>query len=159
MQGNIRLPINCALLLLATSDLAMGQAAATVERTGAAATPSVIITLNEAIHRAEANEPTYATLLAGSKVAGLDRSIARNGLLPSVVYHNQYLYTQANGLQTQAGQGATSQAAPKFIANNAVREYASHAAVNETMGLAGVAGVLMLLRPWPLLSLKFRAGA
>jgi outer membrane protein TolC len=79
--------------------------------------------------------------MANSKVSALDRSIARNGLLPSAVYHNQYLYTQANGLQNQAGQGASSQAAPKFIANNAVREYASQASINETLGLAGWAGV------------------
>ena len=46
-----------------------------------------------------------------------------------------------NGLQNQAGQGASSQPAPKFIANNAVREYASQGSINETLGLAGVAGV------------------
>jgi outer membrane protein TolC len=34
-----------------------------------------------------------------------------------------------------------SQSAPKFIANNAVREYASQGVFNETFGLAGVAGV------------------
>jgi outer membrane protein TolC len=106
----------------------------------AAAQPQVI-TLDEAIHRAEANEPTYANALADSKVSALDRSIARNGLLPSAIYHNQYLYTQGNGLLNQAGQGASSQAAPKFIANNAVREYASQGVINETLGLAGVAGV------------------
>jgi outer membrane protein TolC len=81
------------------------------------------------------------TALADSKSAALDRAIARNGLLPSVVFHNQVLYTQGNGLLNQAGQGAASQPAPKFIANNAVREYASQAMVNETLGLAGWAGV------------------
>lgn len=100
-----------------------------------------VITLDEAIHRAEANEPGYANALADSKVSALDRSIARNGLLPSAIYHNQYLYTQGNGLQNQAGQGAASQAAPKFIANNAVREYASQGEINETLGLAGWADV------------------
>ena len=100
-----------------------------------------VITLEEAIHRAEANEPAYATAVADSKVSALDRSIARGGLLPSAVYHNQALYTQANGLQNQAGQGASSQPAPRFIANNAVREYASQGLINETLGLAGVAGV------------------
>ena len=51
------------------------------------------------------------------------------------------LYTQPNGLQNQAGQGASSQPAPRFIANNAVREYASQGIMNETLGLAGMAGV------------------
>jgi outer membrane protein TolC len=62
-------------------------------------------------------------------------------MLPSVVYHNQALYTEPNGLQNQAGQGAGAQASPKFIANNAVREYASQATINETLGLAGYAGI------------------
>jgi outer membrane protein TolC len=62
-------------------------------------------------------------------------------LFPSVVYHNEFLYTQPNGLLNQAGQGAAAQPAPRFIANNAIREYASQAVVNETLGLARVAGV------------------
>ncbi len=106
-----------------------------------AAGAPVTITLDEAIRRAEANEPTYAAASAESRAAGLDRSIARNGLLPSVMYHNQVLYTQANGLLNQAGQGAAAQPAPRFIANNAVREYASQASVNEMVGMDLVAGV------------------
>jgi len=106
-----------------------------------AAAQTVAITLEEAIHRAEATQPEFAAAVAQSKTSSLDRSIARNGLLPSVVYHNQALYTQANGLQNQAGQGVTSQPAPRFIANNAVREYASQGSINETLGLAGVAGL------------------
>src|ERR1017187_2542754 len=49
----------------------------------------VVITLEEAIHRAEANEPAYAAALAENKVSSLDRYIARGALLPGVVYHNQ----------------------------------------------------------------------
>ncbi len=101
----------------------------------------VTISLQEAIRRAEANEPTYAAALAERRAAGLDPSIARAGLLPSVVYHNQVLYTQANGLLNQAGQGIASQPAPRFIANNAIREYASQAIVNEIVGMDLVAGV------------------
>jgi outer membrane protein TolC len=58
-----------------------------------------------------------------------------------VNYHNQALYTQPNGLSNQAGQGAGSQPSPRFIANNAVREYASQGIVDETLGVAQVAGV------------------
>ncbi len=58
-----------------------------------------------------------------------------------MVYHNQYLYTQPNGLQNQAGQGAGAQPSPIFIANNAVREYASQAIVNQEIGLAQISGV------------------
>jgi len=99
------------------------------------------ISLDEAIRRAQANEPAYAAAVAGSRTAGLDRTMAKTALLPSVVYHNQYLYTEPNGLQNQAGQGASSQPAPKFIANNAIREYASQALVDETIGVGQVAGV------------------
>ncbi len=115
---------------------------------GAAAAPdsaalsrSIAITLQEAIRRAEANEPSYAAAMAANRSAALDRSMAREALLPSVDYHNQALYTQANGLTNQAGQGTVAQAAPRFIANNAVREYASQAMINETLGVAGVAAV------------------
>jgi outer membrane protein TolC len=97
-----------------------------------------VITLEEAVHRAQANEPGFAAALADMRVAKLDRSIARAGLLPDATYHNQYLYTEPNGTANQAGQTG-AQAAPKFIANNAVREYASQGVVNETIGLAQVA--------------------
>jgi outer membrane protein TolC len=100
--------------------------------------PPPLITLEEAIHRAQANEPGYAAALADMGVAKLDRSIARAGLLPDATYHNQYLYTEPNGTANQAGQTG-SQPAPKFIANNAVREYASQGVFNETLGLAQVA--------------------
>jgi outer membrane protein TolC len=95
----------------------------------------VTVTLGEAIRRAEANEPAYAASVADSKTSALDRSVVRAGLLPTVGYHNQALYTQPNGLQNQAGQGAGAQPSPRFIANNAVREYASQAVVNESIGL------------------------
>ncbi len=102
------------------------------------ASQPIAITLEEAIRRAEANEPTFATALADNKVARLDRSIARAGLLPSAIYHNQALYTEPNGLENQAGQGAGAQPSPKFIANNAVHEYASQAVINEQLGLAQI---------------------
>jgi outer membrane protein TolC len=104
-------------------------------------TAPVVITLEEAIKRAQTSDPAYAAAAAEGGATALDRSIARNGMLPGVVYHNQALYTQPNGLVNQAGQGVAAQPAPRFIANNAVREYASQVSINETLGLAGVAGV------------------
>src|SRR5580698_479674 len=103
--------------------------------------PPAAITLDEAIKRAQANEPSYAAAVADNRVAGLDRSIARAALLPDLTFHNQGLYTQPNGLANQAGQGAGAQPSPRFIANNAVREYASQGVVNETLGVAQVAGL------------------
>jgi outer membrane protein TolC len=101
---------------------------------------TITITLPDAIQRAEANEPDFANAHAEQRAASLERGIARSALLPGVVYHNQALYTEPNGLNNQAGQTG-SQAAPVFIANNAVREYASQAVLTETAGLAQVANV------------------
>lgn len=122
-------------LLLAggCNEFVLGQAATA----SASAAAPVSISLNDAIQRAEANEPAFAASVAESKAAQLDRSIARAALLPSVDYHNQFLYTQPNGEVTQVG----GQAAPRFIANNAVHEYTSQGTVNETFGLQGIAGV------------------
>jgi outer membrane protein TolC len=94
----------------------------------------ISITLQEAIHRAQQNEPTFANAVAAQKSASIDSYIAKAALLPSVTYHNQVLYTEPNGLKNQGGQTG-SQSAPVFIANNAVREYASQASINEIIGV------------------------
>ena len=91
------------------------------------------ITLAQAITRARANEPAFAAALANKRVAALDRSIARAALLPSAGYHNQVLYTQPNGAKNGGGP-IGDQSAPRFIANNAVREYASQGVITETLG-------------------------
>jgi outer membrane protein TolC len=100
------------------------------------------ISLDDAIARARANEPTFAAAVAASKNAGLDQSIARAGLLPSVVYNNQYLYTESNRCPStnkicaaNSSAGSTSVTAPvRFIANNQVHEYVSQGSVTETIG-------------------------
>jgi outer membrane protein TolC len=104
----------------------------------AAPTPTSItptsITLEQAIALARANEPNFAAAAANKRVTALDHSIAQAALLPGVSYHNQVLYTQPNGA-INGGGPVGSQAAPRFIANNAVREYASQGVVTETLGL------------------------
>jgi outer membrane protein TolC len=92
------------------------------------------ISLSEAIRRAQQNEPTFASALATQKSAVIDRYLRNAALLPSVVYHNQVLYTQPNG-QTNEIAHSGAQASPIFIANNAVHEYISQASINETIGL------------------------
>ena len=99
-----------------------------------AATQPVSITLVEAIHRAQVNEPSYATAMADSRVAALDKSIARSALLPGVAYNNTYLYTQPNRVS-----GSTIPV--RFIANNTVHEYTSQGVVDETLGVTQVAGL------------------
>lgn len=126
---------------LVTCQATSQNAPSAVNPPAAAADQKVSITLEEAIRRAQANEPAYAAATADSRIAALDRSMAKTALLPSVIYHNQYLYTEPNGLANQAGQGAASQPAPKFIANNAIREYASQGVVDELIGVGQVAAV------------------
>jgi outer membrane protein TolC len=92
------------------------------------------LTLDEAIKRAQANEPAFAAAVAAQKSAHIDSYLAKAALLPSVTYHNQMLYTQPNGQTNQGGQ-VGAQASPVFIANNAVREYASQGVVSETIGV------------------------
>lgn len=99
-----------------------------------AGVPTPAITLDEAISRAKANEPNFAAAAATSKISALDRSIARSALLPSVTYHNQFLYTQGTGVLIP-GNTAGALATPRFIANNAVHEYTSQGVVNETIGV------------------------
>ena len=128
----------------AASAKAQAPAQTTVQATqpdGTSASQPLAITLDEALKRAQSSEPTYAMAVADSKVARLDRSIARAGLLPSVTYHNQALYTQPNGLSTQSGQGTGSQPSFVFIANNAVHEYASQGVINEDIGLAQISAL------------------
>ncbi len=101
---------------------------------------SASITLEQAIALARTNEPNFAAAVASARVASLDHSIARAALLPGVTYHNQVLYTQPNGAINGSGP-VGSQAAPRFIANNAVREYASQGVVTETLGLRQMTAV------------------
>jgi outer membrane protein TolC len=89
------------------------------------------ITLEEALHRAQANEPAFRAAAAESGAAHAERWIARGGLLPSVSYQSSALYTQTNH----------GQSTPRFIANNANHEYVSQAAVSETLSLASLAQV------------------
>ncbi|WP_254063902.1 TolC family protein [Granulicella sp. S190] len=133
-----------ALLLLCFAQgllRAQGNAAASLP--SAATTPTV--TLDEALSRARSNEPGFAAAAAASRVSNIDRSIARGALLPTVTYHNQFIYTQpADGVTGSSNASASSPAVsstPRFIANNAVHEYTSQGVVTETIGLQQIAAV------------------
>jgi outer membrane protein TolC len=105
-----------------------------------ASEPSVpmVITLDEAVRRAQIADPTYAGAVASAQSAAADKTIARSAFLPNVHYYNQYLYTQPSHLPAAdaaklAANGQTP--TPAFIANNSVHEYISQAQVTETVGL------------------------
>ena len=93
----------------------------------------VSVTLSDAIKRAQSANNAYAAATSDSEVGQSERNIARSALLPGVVYHNQYLYTQGTG---------GSSTPFRFIANNAVHEYISQASITETFGGSGLASYM-----------------
>jgi len=102
--------------------------AASGSQQGSSAAQPVEISLAKAIELARANSTVYNAALTEAGSAREDRNQSRDALLPQVTYENQYLYTQANEL----GQ-------VRFIANNAVHEYASQGNVHESIDLSAVA--------------------
>jgi outer membrane protein TolC len=85
------------------------------------------LTLQDALERARKNSTQFQAAQTDAAIARQDRYQAAAGLLPSVVYNNQALYTQSTGLNSVT-----------FIANNAVHEYISQANVHESIDLAGI---------------------
>ncbi len=73
----------------------------------------VPITLRDAITRARANYAQYLATVADAKVAQEDRLQARDALLPSLGYTQQYLGTQGNG-KTPSG---------RYVTNDGVHVY------------------------------------
>ena len=106
-----------------------------------AAPATAPITLDEAIRRAEANEPGFAAAAAEARATVLERRDAKAGLLPSATYHNQYVFTQSNKTRATTTQGGIDQSLPVFIANNAIHEYYSQGSVDEKVGLGQIAAV------------------
>src|ERR1700722_6327550 len=128
-----QLPVESySMMRIAFIGLASGLSPAIAQQ--ASPVPTAPITLEQAISLARGNEPEFAAAAANARVATLDHSIAREALLPNAIYHNQYLYTQPNGIHTETA-AIGAQSLPVFIANNSVHEYTSQAVVNETLGL------------------------
>ena len=121
------------------------QASAVPQASPAAAPPvsGPAITLEDAIARSVHADSAFAAAQATAGVARSQTAIARSALLPSVLYHNQYLYTQgqAASAATLASNGTTAPSI-RFIANNTVHEYVSQASANEVIGGAGTANYL-----------------
>lgn len=77
------------------------------------------ISLQDALARARANSPIFQSASINALLAHEDRVQARAGLLPSVNYFNQFIYTQPNG--TPSG---------VFVANDGVHIYNSQGLVH-----------------------------
>ncbi len=99
------------------------------------------LTLDQAIALATANEPAFAAARADRDVAKLDRTNARVAMLPTATYHNQAIYTEPNGVPASRIGQTTDAPSPVFIANNAVREYASQGVFNESIGFSKVGAI------------------
>ena len=140
MQGNRTLSIGRFLIMLLSSvAVASTQTPAQDTQAAPAATQPAVITLDEAIHRAQSSEANYAAAAAAARTAALDRTMARTGLLPNVHLYSQDIYTQTNGFYTEGDEGNISPS-PKFVANDSRPwEYYAQGLVDETLSAAALA--------------------
>src|SRR5437879_222136 len=88
----------------------------------------ITVTLQDALDRARSYSPEFHAAWTEQGLAHEDKVQARASLLPSVNYVNQVIYTQpAPGN------------APRFIANNGVREYVALGNAHQALDPAGFA--------------------
>jgi len=122
--------LSCAEIAAAQETPAPAGASSTkdAQQAAPAATPSVRLTLEDAIARARKNSTQFQAAQTDAAIARQDRYQAAAALLPSVTYNNQALYTQSNGPGTPV----------RYIANNAVHEYISQANVHESIDLQSI---------------------
>jgi outer membrane protein TolC len=93
------------------------------------ATPApVVITLQDALTRAQKNEPQYRAALTQYGVAREATVQSRAALLPNANFTSSYLYTEGNGTPTG-----------RFIANNAVHEYLDEGNLHQALSWQMVA--------------------
>lgn len=90
-----------------------------LEAKPAAGAARLTISLQDALERARANSPQFQSANISALLAREDRVQSKAGLLPSVNYFNQYIYTEGNG--TPSGM---------FVANDGVHIYNSQAQVH-----------------------------
>ena len=86
------------------------------------------LTLQDALARARSNSVPFQAALTDQGIAHEDKVQARAGLLPSVNYNNEFIYTEPNG--TASG---------VFIANNTVHEYLSQGNIHQVVGYTNYA--------------------
>src|SRR6202165_819540 len=82
----------------------------------------LVLTLQDALARAKANDPQFRAALTALGIAHQDTVQSRAGLLPNVNYNMQFIYTQGNGTPTG-----------RFLANNGVHEYLAQGNVHQAL--------------------------
>jgi len=98
------------------------------QQSGPNAAAPTTITLQDALTRAQANEPKFRAALTDYGVAKENRVQSRAALLPNVNYNAGFIYTQGNG--TSSG---------RFIAANGVHEYLSEGNAHQALSLQTLA--------------------
>ena len=122
---------NCWLLILMCALPLAGQSQSGAQPAGAASAaaagkPPLVITLQDALARAKANDPQFRAAVTELGVAHQDVVQSRAGLLPNASYNMQYIYTQGNGAPGNPPSG-------RFIANNGVHEYIAQGDVHQAL--------------------------
>src|SRR5438552_7688683 len=130
MRGGLRFAIRnlsgLALLCGVLSLCSVGQVASQIATSSQSA--PLTITMQDALTRAQANEPQYHAALTDYGVAREQTVQARAALLPSVNYNAAFLYTQGNG-----------QPPGRFIGANGVHEYLSQGSAQQALSLQDIA--------------------
>lgn len=122
-----RTPITYIALFIVAL-IAVVQATAQEAQPASSTQAPLTLTLQDALTRARANSVQFQAALTDQGIAHEDKVQARAGLLPSVNFNNEFIYTQPNG--TPSG---------VFIANNTVHEYLSQGDVHQVIGYTNYA--------------------
>ena len=107
------------LLVVAFGAIFVSSATAQTAAQPAAGNAPLTISLQDALDRARANSPQFQSANISALLAREDRIQGKAGLLPTVNYFNQYIYTQGNG--TPSG---------LYVANDGVHVYNSQAQIH-----------------------------
>jgi outer membrane protein TolC len=120
--------LSCAGIAAAQETAAPASTAPTkdAQQGAPAASPTLRLTLEDALARARKNSTTFQAAQTDAAIARQDRYQAGTALLPTVTYNNQAIYTKLNKL------------GPTFIANNGAHEYISQANAHESIDLVSI---------------------
>src|ERR1700688_1228804 len=89
----------------------------------------LVLTLQDALARAKANDPQFRTALTELGIAHQDTVQSRAQLLPNVNYNMQYIYSQGNGAPSSKDVPPVA----RFVANNGIHEYLAQGNVHQAL--------------------------
>jgi len=117
-----------SLLAALLSTLPSASTEAFAQQSDQAGAAPVTITLQDALIRAQKNEPQYRAALTQYGVARENRVQSRAQLLPNVNYNASFIYTEGDGV----GLG-------RYVANNGVHEYVSQGNAHQELSWQALA--------------------